>query len=45
MERANKAKLIFVLRLTLAIIIIILLYLNFRNLAEVLIIMGILPLL
>ncbi|NQZ86805.1 MAG: efflux RND transporter permease subunit [Colwellia sp.] len=42
MERA-KAKLIFVLPLTLAIIII-LLYLNFRNFTEVLIIMGTLPL-
>jgi Cu(I)/Ag(I) efflux system membrane protein CusA/SilA len=42
MERA-KAKLIFVLPLTLAIIII-LLYLNFRRFAEVLIIMGTLPL-
>jgi Cu(I)/Ag(I) efflux system membrane protein CusA/SilA len=41
MERA-KAKLIFVLRLTL--VVIILLYLNFRNIAEVLIIMGTLPL-
>lgn len=42
MERA-KAKLIFVLRLTLAIIII-LLSLNFRNIAKVLITMGKLPL-
>jgi Cu(I)/Ag(I) efflux system membrane protein CusA/SilA len=42
MERA-KAKLIFVLRLTLAIIII-LLSLNFRNIVEVLITMGKLPL-
>ncbi|MEW6999632.1 efflux RND transporter permease subunit [Colwelliaceae bacterium BS250] len=42
MERA-KAKLIYVLPLTLAIIIV-LLYLNFRSISEVLIIMGTLPL-